>query len=93
MNLRTVDPGCVSGGNQNPPEAKSGHSCINMVRAAKVVTHAKDYGSSQPNLGKEYSPPEIPLQIKNPTDKPEGPPCIPKGVLNNSGHNPNSQAA
>ena len=46
MNSRTVDPGCASGGNQNPPEASSGHSCINMVRAAKVVTRAKYYGSS-----------------------------------------------
>ena len=61
MNSRTIDPGCASGGNQNPPEAASGHGCINMVRATKFVTHAKDYGSSQPDLGKEPSPPKSPL--------------------------------
>ena len=61
MNLRTVDPGCAFGGTQNLPKAASGNVCINMVRAAKFVTHAKDYGSSQPNLGKEPSPPESPL--------------------------------
>ena len=47
MNSRTVDPGCASGGNQNPPKATSGHGCINMVCAAKVVTRAKYYGLSQ----------------------------------------------
>ena len=52
MNSRTHDQ---SGGDQDPLEG-SGRGCINMVRAAKVVTHAKDYGSSQPNLGKEYDP-------------------------------------
>ena len=52
MNLRTVDPGCASGKNQNPPEATSGHGCINMVHAAKVVTRVKYYGLSQPKLGK-----------------------------------------
>ena len=61
MNLNTVDLGYASGGNKNPSEATSGHGCINMVRAAKVVTHAKDYGSSQPDLGKESSPPQSPL--------------------------------
>ena len=50
MNSRTNDPHCASGGDQNLLEA--GHGCINIVRAAKVVTHAKDYGSSQSNLGK-----------------------------------------
>ena len=30
--------------------------------------------------------------IENPTDKPEAPPCIPKGVLKRSGHNPNARA-
>ena len=56
MDSRTVDPGCASAGTQNPLEAVSGHSCINMVKATKVVTHAKDYGSSQPDLGKEPDP-------------------------------------
>ena len=76
----------------NPPEG-SGHGCINMVRAAKVVTHAKDYGSSQPNLGKEPDPPGTPLRIEKPVDKPEAAPRIPKGVLKRLGHNPNARAA
>ena len=44
MNSRTHDQ---SGGDQDPSEG-SGHGCINMARAAKVVGHVKDYGSSQP---------------------------------------------
>ena len=59
MNSRTVDPGCAQGGNQNMSEANSDHGCINMVRATKVVTRAKHYGSSQPDLGKEPSLEEI----------------------------------
>ena len=54
MKSRTHDQ---FGGNQDPPEACSGHGCINMVHAAKVVTRAKDYGSSQTNLGNEPDPP------------------------------------
>ena len=61
-----------------------------MVRATKGVTRAKDYGSSQPDLGKEPPPTETPLHIQNTTDKPEGVPRIPKGVLKRSGHNPNA---
>ena len=45
MNSRTHDPHCVLGGDQNPSEASTGHGCINMVIATKVVTHAKDDGS------------------------------------------------
>ena len=45
MNSRSHDQ---SSGNQDPSEG-SGHGCINMVRAAKVVTRAKYYGLSQPN--------------------------------------------
>ena len=56
------------------------------------MTRTKDYGSSQPDLGKEPSPPEIPLRIEKPTDKLEAPPRIPKGVLKRLGHNPNSRA-
>ena len=93
MNLRTHDPHCASGGDQNPLEANTGHGCINMVHATKVVTCAKDHGSSQPDLGKEPAPPESPLHIENPMDKPDIVPRIPKGVLNNSGHNPNARAA
>ena len=67
MNLRTHDQ---SGGDQDPPEG-SGRGCINMVRATKVVTRAKDYGSSQPSPGKEPDPPRSPLHIEKPVDKPE----------------------
>ena len=61
-----------------------------MVHVAKVVTHAKDYGLSQPDLGNEPTPPESPLHIEKPMDKPEVAPHIPKGVLKCSGHNPNA---
>ena len=61
--------------------------------AAKVVTRAKDYGSSQPDLGKEPDPPRSPLRIEKTVDKPEVAPRIPKGVLNCLGHNPNARAA
>ena len=89
MNSRTIDPGCASSWNQNPSEAASGHGCINMMSATKVVTRMKDYGSSQPDLGKEPSPPENPLRIEKPTNKTES---LPKGVLKRSGHNPNARA-
>ena len=72
------------------PSETSGRGCINMVHAVKVVTHAKDYSSSQPNPGKEPDPPGTPLHIEKPADKPEAAPRIPKGVLKRSGHNPNS---
>ena len=68
---------------------EGGHSCINMMSAANVVTRSKDYGSSEPNMGKEPAPPGIPLQI----DKPKAIPRIPKGVLKHFGHNPNARAA
>ena len=87
MNSRTHDP---SSGDQDPPKANTGHRCINMVHAAKVVTRAKDYGSSQPDLGKELDPPGSPLHIEKHMDKLENAPRIPKGVLKRSGHNPNS---
>ena len=92
MNSRIVDPGCASGGIQNPSKAASGHGCINMVNATNVVMRVKDYGSSQSDLGREPTPPESYLQIEKPTDKPEVPPRIPKGVLKCSGHNPNARA-
>ena len=90
MNSRTIDPHCALGGDQNPSEANTGHGCINMVHATKVVTRVKDYGSSQPDLGKEPTPPESPLHMKKPTDKPEVAPRIPKGFLKRSWHNSNS---
>ena len=92
MNSRTHDPHCVSGGDQNPSESNTVHGCINMVRASKVMTRAKDYGSSQPDLGKEPAPPESPLHIENHMDKPEIVPFIPNGVLKCSGHNLTTQA-
>ena len=64
-----------------------------MVHAAKVVTHAKDYGSSQPSPCKEPDPPGTPLHIEKPMDKPKVAPRIPKGVLKRSGHNPNARAS
>ena len=92
MNSRTIHPHCALGGDQNPSEANIGHGCINMVHTTKVVTHAKDYGSSQSDLGKEPAPPESPLRIKKPMDKPEVVPHIPKGFLKHSGHNRNARA-
>ena len=89
MNSRSHDQ---SGGDQDPLKG-SVCGCINMVCAVKVVTHAKDYGSSQPSPGKEPDPPGSPLHIEKPMDKPEAAPCIPKGVLKHSGHNPNARAA
>ena len=85
MNLKSQDKSSEN----DPPEA-SARGCINMVRAAKVVTHAKDYSSSQPSPGKEPDPPETPLRIEKPADKPEAAPHIPKGALKRSGHNPNA---
>ena len=61
-----------------------------MVLATKVVAPVKDSGSSQPDLGKEPTPPRSPLHIENPMDKPKVAPCIPKGVLNHLGHNSNA---
>ena len=75
---------------ENDPPETSARGCINMVRATKVVTRAKDYSSSQPIPGKEPDPPGTPLRIEKPADKPESAPRIPKGVCKHSGHNPNS---
>ena len=58
MNLKSHD----QSSDDDPPEG-SGHGCINMVHAMKVVTHAKDYSSSQPSPGKEPDPPRSPLHI------------------------------
>ena len=67
MNSRTHDK---SGGDQDLLEACSGHGYINMVHATKVVTHVKDYCSSQPETGKEHVPLEIPLHIEKSVYKP-----------------------
>ena len=88
-----MDPSYVSSGTQNPSDATSGHGCINMAKATSVVMRAKDYGSSQPNLGKEPSPPKSPLRIEKPMDKPKAPPHIPKVLLKHLGNNPNSRDA
>ena len=87
MNLRTHDQ---SGHDQDPSEG-SGFGCISMVCAAKVVTHSKDYGSSQPSPGKEPDPPGTPLRIEKPMEAaPESTPRITKGVPKHSRHNPNA---
>ena len=52
MNSRTVDPSSASGGTPNPLNIVSGHGCINMMSSKNVVTHSKDYGTLQPDLGK-----------------------------------------
>ena len=70
MNSRTVDLGGAYGGMPKPLDTASGHGCINMVNATNVVTHSKDYGMSQPDLGKEPAPPESPFHIKKPSDNP-----------------------
>ena len=77
MASRNVDTKSYSGGHQNPLNAEGGHGCINMILDANIVTHAKYYGPSQPNLGKYLAPLESPLHI----NKIEAIPCIPKGVL------------
>ena len=78
MNSRTVDLSSASSRTQNQLDIVSGHGCINMMAAENVVTRAKDYGTSQPILGKEPTPLASPLHIENPSDKPEAPPRIPK---------------
>ena len=61
MNSRIVDPKCASTRIQNPQDAASGHGCINMVKATSLVMSMKNYGLSQPDLGKKPSPPKSPL--------------------------------
>ena len=36
MNLRTNDPHCASGKDQNPSKSNTSHGCINMVRATRL---------------------------------------------------------
>ena len=60
-----------------------------MMFVVNVLTRKKDYGPSQPNLGKEPTPLENYLHI----GKLESIPRIPKGVLKCSKHNPNAQEA
>ena len=85
-------PGSTSNGTPNPMDPTSGHGFFNMVNATNFVTRSKDYGTSQFDLGKELTPPEIPLRIKKPMDKPKVVPHIPKGVLKHLRHNPNARA-
>ena len=86
MNSRNVEFRGTYGGNQNPPNVEGGHICINMMSVANIVMRAKYYGSSQPNVGKETTPLEVPLNI----NKHEVIHRIPKRVLKYSGHNPNA---
>jgi hypothetical protein len=78
-------------GSQKPPTHDSGRLCINMVKSQiNVATRSHDYSSSHVVLGLESPPPpETPLQIENL----EPLPCIPKGVLKFSTHNPNARAS
>ena len=92
MNSRTMDSGSAYSGSKNPSNTVSGHGCINMMSTNNVVTRAKDYGSLQPDLGKEPAPPKPPLHIDKPSDNHEAPPHIPKRFSKHSGHNPNSRA-
>ena len=64
-----------------------------MVHATKVVTRAKDYGLSKPNLGKEPDPLGSLLHIEKPVAKPEVAPRIPREVLKHLRHNSNAQTA
>ena len=77
---------------QNTSDNVSDNGCINMMSVENVVTCVKDYGTLQPDLGKEPTSTERSLCIENPSDKPEALPCIPKGVLKCSGHNPYARA-
>ena len=65
---------------------EAGHDFINMISVANIVTYSRYYSLPQPNMGKEPTPPEIPLQTNNT----EVVPHVPKGVLKYSGHNPNA---
>jgi hypothetical protein len=90
--LSSLNTENVAGGGQNQQSQDGDCLCINMVDAKiDVATRSRDSSSKQTNPGLEYPPPpsEMTLQI----EKPEPPPCIPKGVLKHSTHNPNSRAA
>ena len=52
MISRTVDHGSALGGTPNPSDTVTSHGCINMMSTKNVVTHSKDYGTSQSDLGK-----------------------------------------
>ena len=93
MNSRTMDPDGASGWTPNLSDMASGHGGINMVNATNFMAHYKDYGTSQPDFGKDPTPPKIYLHIKKTSDSPEAPPRIPKGFLKRSRHNPNSRAS
>ena len=64
-------PSGTSVGTPTPSDTASGHGCINMVNATNVVTHSKDYGTSESYLGKEPAPPESPLCIEKPSNNPK----------------------
>ena len=83
---RNVETASNYGGHQNPLSTEGVHGCIEMMSATNVVNHLKYYGLSQPNMGKETAPLEIPFH----SDKPEAIPHIPKGVLKRSGYNPDA---
>jgi hypothetical protein len=83
--------GNVVGGSQNPLSQDNNHLCINMVNSqVHVATWSRDYSSPKNAPGIESLPP--PLNMPLHIEKPNPPPCIPKGVLKRSTHNPNSRA-
>jgi hypothetical protein len=89
---RSSNAGNAAGGGHNQLLQDDDRLCINMVDAKiDVATRSQDYSSKQANPGLEFPPPppETTLQI----EKPEPPPCILKGLLKRSTHNPNSRAA
>jgi hypothetical protein len=84
--------GNATGGGQNQQSQDGNRVCIDMVdEKIDIVTQSQDYSSKQtiPSLESPPPPPETTLQI----EKPEPQPCIPKGVLKRSTHNPNARAA
>jgi hypothetical protein len=76
----------------NEKTGNGGRLCINTVDAKiDIATRSQDYSSKQtiPGLESPPPPPEMTLHI----EKPEPEPCIPKGVLKRSTHNPNARAS
>jgi hypothetical protein len=79
------------GGSQNPPSQDGEGVCINMVDVKiDIATHSRYYSSSKASTSLEAPPP--PLEMNLQIEKLEPPPCIPKGVLKHSTHNPNARA-
>jgi hypothetical protein len=77
------------GGGQNPLTHDGVHQCVNMVQYEIIIaTKTRDYGPSQPTLGKYHLPSKTPLHIINLDHMTR----ITKGLVNHSAHNKNSKA-